>query len=217
MKYTQYQRSEFHRDDLNHLNEQNEYPWEPKETIAMTEEFDPRKSYLAVKANEKMIAYVGFVVVFEEDAKSKEGVVKISSFHRPYGGGYLTLTFIMDKGQDDAHKAQFEKLCNKITEDSLRSMLGRDFERIVKVDLDMFNETKGWFLEEINVYFRAIAEREKVLVEEKLLPALECILPCKFETVEWWPEGRRAEPPGGREIAEQKSIKSLFKKWFGSE
>ncbi len=70
----------------------------------MTQEFDPRKSYLAVKANEKMIAYAGFAVVFEEDGKRKEGVVKISSFHRPYGGGYLTLTFIVDKGRDDALK-----------------------------------------------------------------------------------------------------------------
>ncbi|CAB1074446.1 hypothetical protein D1AOALGA4SA_2265 [Olavius algarvensis Delta 1 endosymbiont] len=44
----------------------------------MTQEFDPRKSYLAVKANEKMLAYVGFVFPLEEDGKSKEGVVKIS-------------------------------------------------------------------------------------------------------------------------------------------
>jgi hypothetical protein len=183
----------------------------------MTQEFDPRKSYLTVKANEKMIAYAGFVVEFEEDAKSKEGVVKISSFHRPYGGGYLTLTFIVDKGQDEALKTQFEKLCNTITEDSLRPMMGGDFERMVKVDLDMLDETKGWYLEEINVYFRTLAEREKVIVEEKLLPALECILPCKFETVEWWPEGRRPELPGGIDIAEQKSLKGLFKRWFGSE
>jgi len=183
----------------------------------MTEEFDPRKSYMAVKANEKMVAYAGFLVVIEDDDREKEGVVKISSFHRPYGGGYLTLTFIFDKGQDDTVKTQFEKLFSKITEDSLRPLLGKDFERIVKVDLDMFDEAKGWYLEEINVYFRTIAEREKVLIEEKLLPALECILPCKFETVEWWPEGRRTEPPGRREIEEQKSLKGLFKKWFRSE
>ena len=182
----------------------------------MTQEFDPRKSYLAVKANEKMIAYVGFAVVFEEDGKRKEGVVKISSFHRPYGGGYLTLTFIVDKGQDDALKTQLEKLGKKITEDSLRPMLGKNFERIVKVDLDLLDETKGWYIEEINVYFRTLAEREKVVIEERLLPALECILPCKFEAVEWWPEGKRTEPPAGREIAEQKSVKGLFKKWFGS-
>ncbi|MBW2429247.1 MAG: hypothetical protein JRF56_09830 [Deltaproteobacteria bacterium] len=182
----------------------------------MTKEFDPRKSYLAVKANEKMIAYVGFVIQLEEDGKSKEGVVKISSLHRPYGGGYLTLTFIVDKGQDEALKAQMAKLCSKITQDSLRPQLGGEFERMVKVDLDMLEETKSWYIEEINIYFRTIAEREKVLVEEMLLPALECILPCKFEPVEWWPEGRRTEPPGGSEIEGQVSLRGLFKKWFGS-
>jgi hypothetical protein len=182
----------------------------------MTQEFDPRKSYLAVKANEKMIAYVGFVIQLEEDGKSKEGVVKISSLHRPYGGGYLTLTFIVDKGQDEALKAQMAKLCSKITQDSLRPHLGREFERMVKVDLDMLEETKGWYIEEINVYFHTIAEREKVLVEEMLLPALECILPCKFEPVEWWPEGRRTEPPGSSEIEDHVSLRGLFKKWFGS-
>ena len=182
----------------------------------MTKEFDPRKSYLAVKANEKMIAYVGFVIQLEEEGKSKEGVVKISSLHRPYGGGYLTLTFIVDKGQDASLKAQLTKLCNNITQDSLRPQLGREFERMVKVDLDMLEETRGWYVEEINVYFRTIAEREKVLVEEKLLPALESILPCKFEPVEWWPEGRKTEPPSGGEIDAHLLLKGSFKKWFGS-
>lgn len=182
----------------------------------MTQEFDPRKSYLAVKANEKMIAYVGFVFPLEEGAKSKEGVVKISSLHRPYGGGYLTLTFMVDKGPQDDSENVLELLCDNITEDSLRMQLGAEFERMVRVDLDMLEETKGWYVEEINIYFRSLAEREKVLVEEKLLPALECILPCTFDSVEWWPEGRKAEPPPGEEIDEHLSLKGLFKKWFGS-
>jgi hypothetical protein len=182
----------------------------------MTQEFDPRKSYLAVKANEKMIAYVGFAVRLEEDGKTKEGVVKISSFHRPYGGGYLTLTFIIDEGQDEKLKTQLGKLSDQITEDALKPMLGKEFEKIVKVDLDVLEETKGWYIEEISVYFRKIAEREKVLVEEKLLPALECILPCKFEVVEWWPEGRTATQPEGKELEGQSSLKGLFKKWFGA-
>ena len=191
------------------------FAYRSKENI-MTQEFDPRKSYLAVKASEKMIAYVGFDIQLEEGGKSKEGVVKISSLHRPYGGGYLTLTFMIDKGQDDALKAHLDRLCAKITEGSLRSQLGGDFERMVKVDLDMLEETKGWYIEEINVYFRTITDREKVLVEEKLLPALECILPCKFEPVEWWPERRRIEPPDGNEIEDHVSLRGLFKKWFGS-
>jgi hypothetical protein len=182
----------------------------------MTQEFDPRKSYLAVKANEKMIAYVGFAFQLEGSDRDKEGVVKISSLHRPYGGGYLTLTFMVDKGQGEAVKSQFERICSKITEEALKPSLGKDFERMVKVDLDMLEETKGWYIEEINVYFRTIKEREKVLVEEMLLPALECTLPCKFDTVEWWPEGRKAEPPDNGDIGDHLSIKGLFKKWFGS-
>ena len=31
----------------------------------MTQEFDPKKSYLAIKANEKMIAYAGFNIDLE--------------------------------------------------------------------------------------------------------------------------------------------------------
>jgi len=182
----------------------------------MTQEFDPRKSYLAVKANEKMIAYVSFVFQLEEDGTSKEGVVKISSLHRPYGGGYLTLTFMVDKGPQDEAKNDLEMICDNITEDSLRPLLGGEFERMVRVDLDLLEKTKAWYLEEINVYFRTIADREKVLVEEKLLPALECLLPCKFEPVEWWPEGRKTDPPSGAEIEEPISLKGLFKKWFGS-
>ena len=183
----------------------------------MTQEFDPRKSYLAVKANEKMIAYVGFVIRFEEDGKSKEGVVKISSLHRPYGGGYLTLTFIVDKGQNGALKAQLDVLCAKITEASLRPHLGQNFEKMVKVDLDMLEDTKGWYIEEINIYFRTIADREKVLVEQKLLPALECILPCQFEPVEWWPEGHKSAPPGDGKLEDSMSLKGLFRKWFGTK
>ena len=182
----------------------------------MTQEFDPRKSYLAVKANEKMIAFVSFVFQLVEDGKRKEGVVKISSLHRPYGGGYLTLTFMVDKGPQTPPENELEIICNNITEDSLKKHLGGEFERMVRVDLDMLEETKGWHVEEINIYFRTLAAREKVLIEEKLLPALECILPCKFEPVEWWPEGRKTEPPSGAEIDEHISLKGLFKKWFGS-
>ena len=48
----------------------------------MTQEFDPKASYLAVKAHEKMIAYVGFDVQIAENGSSKEGIIKISSSQR---------------------------------------------------------------------------------------------------------------------------------------
>ena len=112
----------------------------------MTREFDARKSYLAVKASEKMIAFVGFMIRFQEDGKTKEGVVKISSFHRPYGGGYLTLTFIVDRGQDDKLANEFERLCNNLTEEAFKPLLGNEFEKMVKVSLNSLEETKGWYI-----------------------------------------------------------------------
>ena len=183
----------------------------------MTQEFDARKSYLAVKASEKMVAFVGFVIALEKDDKTKEGVVKISSYHRPYGGGNLTLTFIVDRGQDekliDAHP---QRLCDNLTEENLRPLLEKGFERMVKVDLDSLERSEGWYIEEINVYFRTIEGREKVLIEQQLFPAIEKLLPCKFDPVEWWPEGRKTQTPEKEEIEAHISLRGLFRKWFGT-
>lgn len=87
---------------------------------------------------------------------------------------------------------------------------------MVKVDLDLLGDVRDWYIEEINAYFRSIGGQEKVLVESRLIPALEKILPCRFDTVEWWPEGRETKAPEGKAIKEQVSLKSFFKKWFGS-
>ena len=182
----------------------------------MTREFDPKKSYLAVKANEKMIAYVGFVISLGDTGESKEGVVKISSFQRGYGGGYLTLTFIVDSGQDDTLLQQLKQIYTHLTEDTLKPLLGQEFERLVKVDLDSLEEIKGWEVEEINVYFRSVAGQEKKLVERTLIPALEKTLPFKFESVEWWPAGRPAEMVAADAVAQDISLRERFKKWFGS-
>jgi len=182
----------------------------------MTQEFDARKSYLAVKASERMVAFIGFVMPLEEDGKTKEGVVKISSFHRPYGGGYLTLTFMVDRGQDEAFIDKHQRLCDNLTEDALRPLLEKGFERMVKVDLDLLERSKGWNIDEINVYFRTVEGREKVLIEEQLLPAIEKVLPCKFNSVEWWPEGRKTPTPEKEEIEGHISLRGLFRKWFGN-
>ena len=74
----------------------------------------------------------------------------------------------------------------------------------------------GTYVEEINVYFRSIAEREKTLVESMMIPALEKILPCKFDAVEWWPEGKDSEAPQTKDVDDSLSLRGLFKKWFRS-
>ena len=181
----------------------------------MTEEFDAQKSYLAVKASEKMVAFVGFIIPLEENGKTKEGVVKISSFQRPYGGGYLTLTFIVDRA-DEGLIDKYQRLCEKLTEDALTPLLEKGFERMVKVDLDSLEKSKGWYIEEINVYFRTLQGREKVWIEQQIIPAIEKLLACTFDPVEWWPEGRNAQTPEQEEIEGHISLRGLFRKWFGT-
>jgi len=181
----------------------------------MTREFDPRKSYLSLKAHEKMIAYVSFRFQRDNEDAGKEGVIKISGIYHPYGGGQLTLTFIVDTEGDEALKTELNEVFNKLSGATVRPKLGKGFEKIVKVSLDSLAHLQDWYVEEVNVHFRSITERENVLIEEKLIPALESVLHFSFDTVEWWPENLAPRSLSGEDIDGYPSLKALFKKWFG--
>jgi len=180
----------------------------------MTQEFDPKKSYLSVKAHEKMIAYVGFKTQMGKDDRYQEGVIKISSFKRPYGGGYLTLTFIIDTKDNEALKAHLDQLFGKLTGDSFKPYLGKDLEKIAKVSLDSLEEVRDWYIEEVTVHLRSLDERENVIIEEKLIPAFEAAFPFFFEPVEWWPPDKPIVDPEEASIRGHMSLKALFRKWF---
>jgi hypothetical protein len=180
----------------------------------MTQEFDPRKSYLSVKAHEKMVAYVGFAVRLGGEDQIEEGVIKISSFNRPYGGGYLTLTFIIDTKDNEQLKAHLNQLFSNLTEDSLKPYLGKDLEKIAKVSLDSLEDVRDWYIEEVTVYFRSLDERENVTIEEKLIPAFEATFPFSFDRVQWWPADKPVSEPKESSFMEQISLRALFRKWF---
>jgi hypothetical protein len=184
--------------------------------MVMTQEFDPKKSYLTLKANEMMVAFVGFLILLEESGAKKEGVLKISAFQRPYGGGSLTLTFIVDTEGNGLLRSTLDQQFKNITKESLIGHLGDELEKIVKVSLDSLAHAHGWYVEEVGIHFKAMTERLNVLIEEKLIPGLEDTLPFSFDPVEWWPKGRHASTSIGEEINEHMSVKSLFKKWFGA-
>jgi len=183
----------------------------------MTREFDPKRSYLSIKAHEKMIAFVSFLLQREDHEVGKDGVIKISTYHRPYGGGHLTLTFIIDTAGDEGLKDKLNAIFKSLTDESIRPKLGESFEKIVKVSLDSLTHIRDWYVEEVSIYFRSLEERENVLIEEMLIPALESILPFSFDDVEWWPENLAPRSLISHEIAKHSSLKSLFKKWFGLE
>ncbi len=180
----------------------------------MTQEFDPKKSYLCLKTHEKMIAFAGFDIQSEDQGQLKEGVIKISSFQRPYGGGYLTLTFIVNTENDPELKAHLNRLFSKLTEDSLRPYLGKKLDKIVKVSLDSLEKIEQWYIEEVSVHFRSYEQRLDVLIEEGLFPALKSTLSFSFDPVEWWPQDKPAVPPDAVSFSEQMSLRALFRKWF---
>ena len=183
----------------------------------MTQEFDPKTSYLSVKAHEKMVAYVGFGTQFDIDGQSKEGVIKISSFHRPYGGGYFTLTFIVDTQNNKELKAHLKRRFDDLSEDTLRPYLGKDMEKTVRVSLDSLEEIPEWYIEEISVHFKNIDEREDVLIDEKLIPALKSCLSFSFDPVEWWPADKPVDVPKGASKMKPISIRKYFQKWFKTD
>jgi hypothetical protein len=154
----------------------------------MTREFDPKKSYLTLKAHEKMIAYVGFRFPIDGKDRGREGVIKISSFNRPYGGGQLTLTFIIDTEGDEALRHRLDDLFKRISDASVRSKLGNSFEKVVKVSLDALADIHSWYVEEVSIH--------------------------DFEKIEWWPENLAQRPLSRKEIDEHPSVKQLFKRWF---
>jgi len=180
----------------------------------MTQEFDPKKSYLSVKAHEKMIAYVGFQARLGEKGVKKEGVIKISSFQRPYGGGYITLTFIVDTEDDRELKDHLKQIFSQLTQDALEPSLGKDMQKLVKVSLDSLEEIPEWYIEELSIHFSKLSERLDVLIEERLLPALESNLSFSFDPVQWWPADKSVEAPKEASLLEHVSLKTLFRKWL---
>ena len=180
----------------------------------MTQEFDPRKSYLAVKAHEKMIAYVGFKIGNGQDDPNQEGVIKISSFQRPYGGGYYTLTFIVDTNDDENLKETLKARFDSLTEASLKPYLGKALQKIVKVSLDSLEKIPQWYVEEVSVHLNKIDERENVLIKDKLIPALTSSLSFSFDPVQWWPVDKPVKEPEDTSLKGQLSLKAIFRKWF---
>ena len=187
--------------------------------ITVTKPFDEKKSYLSIKAHEGIIAFVSFLIKGLKDRGPKEGILKIASSKKPYGGGYLTLTFMVDTPDNPSMRDQLDRHFEGLTESVLYEHMGGNLEGINKVSLDTVAQIEDWYIEEINVHFRSFKGGEKTEVEQSLLPALEKVLPCTFQPVEWWPidKVKRAAASEGDWVDQVStgSIKALFRKWFG--
>jgi len=120
----------------------------------------------------------------------------------------------MDTKDDKDLKDKLSQRFNGLTEDSLKPFLGEEMEKIVKVSLDSLEQIPTWYIEEVNVYFSKIDDRENVLIEDRLIPALASSLSFSFDPVEWWPADKTVKEPEDTSLMVQLSLKAIFRKWF---
>ncbi len=171
----------------------------------------------SLKTNENVIAFTGFSID-PDNQSGKEGVLKISSFLRPDGSGYLTLTFIMDTEADARFQDNLARHFASIDESALRPHFTEAFETIFRCPMDTLSKSPAWHFEEINVYFKALKGKERRMIEMHLFPALEKLLPFHFDPVEWWdqqpPKSEAARPSAGKAAIAAGSLKSALMKWL---
>lgn len=181
--------------------------------------YDLSKITRSLKTDEKVIAFTGFSID-QGNQFNKEGVLKISSYSRPDWSGYLTLTFIMDTEADPLIQDDLTRHFSSINENTLRPNFKESFETIFRCPMDALSESPAWYFEEINIYFKALKGRERRIIEQHLIPALEKMLPFHFDPVEWWDQQSRkseaVKSPTSKNTIEAGSLKSALMKWFQS-
>ena len=185
----------------------------------MKEVSDLERTVISLKAGERMIAFVGFGILLDENRPKKDGVLKISSFSRSDGSGYLTLTFVVDTEKDQTTIDHLARVFKDAGLGSMQARLGHELEMIVSVPLDLLARAHDLYVAELDFYFRQVRDREKLLVEQKVIPALRDTLHCVFEPVEWLMAKQpdvSAPPARAVDQSADNSVKALFRKWFGS-
>ncbi len=184
--------------------------------MVMQKSYDITQSLFSAKASEGMIAFTGFVVADVAHPEGGEGVLKIAAFTRPDGGGYLTLTFVVDLEGNAHQRSELQAQFRRVDQEVLTARLGPDFEMLIEVPLNTFAETTQFYVEELNLYFCRLAGRERQLLEDLAIPMLSQILGFRFDPLEWVAETPRRTSPASAEHFDQTtlSLKQRIKQYF---
>jgi hypothetical protein len=182
-------------------------------------EFDPRKAYHAVKSREGMLAFTGFELT-TSPRDATEGILKISAYRAPYRGDTLILTFIIDADPGRLDKETLARHFDQVAANLPAKGMGAGYEGLNMTCLDCIGGIKRWFIQELRLAYRKPLEQKKTLLERDVLPQLGQILNCRFEPLEWWPQGRPAgdveSSPDWIDRPGWKPLRSLLDWWRDS-
>ena len=182
-----------------------------KEDRSASLTFDAKAALKAVKSREGMIAFAGFSLRIA-DGPEVEGLMKISEISHAYRGEALILTFILDADASQGIGEKLEHRFSAITKDKLDSVFGNSLERFTSSCLMSVEEAGQWPVFEFQIVFRAAIGQKKTLVEKDLVPLLEQWLPCRFQSVEWWPQTGGGPTP--KSSGQTGIIQTWVRKWF---
>ncbi len=137
------------------------------------------------KADENMLGFSVFTRTACPKLPALEGMVKIAAFQRPDGSGYLTLTFLIDR-DEAAPLPPSGRWIGPLDEAFLEARLGPRFEMAMDLMLPQDSDASPVFIEEMDLYFRPLAEDALAMVAEELFPVLSDCLKLTFEPLEPW-------------------------------
>jgi hypothetical protein len=126
----------------------------------------------------------------------------------------------MDTETDSRIQDDLARHFSSINENTLRPHFKAAFETVFQYPMDALSKSKAWYLEEINIYFKTLKGRERRIIEQHLIPALEKMLPFHFDPVEWWDQQPRKteadQPSASKNPTVAGSLKSALIQWFRS-
>lgn len=147
---------------------------------------DLKKDLKRFKAGENMLGFTGLRLTVTPD-RVLDGVLKIAAQTRPAGGGFLTLTFVVDTCNDAAACTEAETMLARLGTPAAPLALGPGFDYAEPFS-PILEDGGSLYLGELTLFFTALDGLEKVITRRLVLPALEKALPIAFEPVSWWDE-----------------------------
>jgi len=156
--------------------------------VKKPEQIDIFQEFVAQYAREELLAFFDLTV----PRAGKEPLLGLGRISQPKQGSsslrYLSLTFVMDTPDEEARTA-VQHVLTHLEETSLQAVLPQVAGLVPTPSMHTGPEH---YIKQIDILLGATTTPDKYFLTERLVPALQKILPVQISEVSWWearPEG----------------------------
>ena len=176
---------------------------------------DIMQEFVDLYGKEEMLAFFDFSI----ERPGKEAIAGLCRISRPKSSGakmqYLSLTFVVDTPDEDAHDAVGTVL-ERIDADSLRRAVAEVSEVVSMPGIGTASQT---YVAQADILLDTAPDQQFIAL--RLLPAIRRLMQVKPTEVVWWAEPATPSPrpavPAQSEASLVGNIKSYLSKNFRSE